>query len=409
MDIHGVQKLQSGLLRIIAEGAGVADIAEALTKVIDAPVIVTNEFHKIIASTHEAYPRHSFIRSNQIERSNNPGLCRINLGSNINEAYSFPSYIKNETLGFLYIIEEKADSDSTTIQRVGEAASLVFAVQLAKEKEFSLSEKRYIDAFLFDLLYGNMESGKDIISRGELWGWDLSQPQCVLVFEFDDYDYFSGDKELIEVLFDSVQSVMNELGEKPVLTKKKGEVIAILFKSKDSYQEQSDYTKLLTDKVKNLVQTRIPSRTLRLGIGRIYKNPKEIFRSYQEAKVALELGKLMDSRLRTPFFDKLGVTKILYNHDRQELAELYKETLGDLERYDLVQKTDLLKTLETFLANRCDLKETAKVSYVHPNTLRYRLKKIEEILAINLDDFDTKLDLMVAFKIKYLKASEIEK
>ncbi|MCB8814983.1 PucR family transcriptional regulator [Desulfosporosinus shakirovi] len=407
MDIHEVQRLQSDLLKIIAEGSGVAGIVEALAKVIETPVIVTNEFHKILASTHKDYPRYSFIRSSNIGSEKSPELYQINLGSNMNEAYQFPSFIKNKTLGFLIIFNEGLDSMS--IKSLGESASLVLAVQLAKEKEFSLSEKRYIDAFLFDLLYGNIESGEDIIARGELWGWDLSRPQFVLVFELENYDYFSGDRDLLEMLFDSVQSVMNELSEKTILTKKKGEVIAILFRSKDSQREQSEYTKLLADKIKSLVQERIPSKVLRLGIGRIYKNPKDIFRSFQEAKVALELGRLMDSRLRTPFFTKLGVARILYNHDRHELAELYKETLGELERYDLVNNSDFMKTLETFLAHRCDLKETAKVSYVHPNTLRYRLKKIQEILDVNLDDFDTKLDLMVAFKIKFLKASEIDK
>ncbi|EHQ88538.1 PucR family transcriptional regulator [Desulfosporosinus youngiae] len=407
MDIYEVQRVQSDLLKIVAEGAGVTGIAEALIKVTEAPVVVTNEFYKVLASSHEDYPRNSFVRSSTIGTEKNPGLCQVSLGSKMNQAYVFPSFIKNELLGFLFVFSETPNS--ADIQTLGEAVSLVLAVQLAKEKEFSLTEKTYIDAFMFDLLYGNIESGEDIISRGELWGWDLSRPQCVIVFELDDYDYFSGDRKLLEVLFDSVQAVMNEMSEKPILTKKKGEVIAILFKSKDSKQEQREYTKLLVDKIKSLVQHRIPSKVLRLGIGRIYKNAKDVFRSYQEAKVALELGKLMDSRLQTPFFIKLGLARILYNHDRHELAELYKETLGELERYDLQHNTDFMKTLETFLAHRCDLKETAKVSFVHPNTLRYRLKKIEEILDVDLDDFDTKLNLMVAFKIKFLKKAELDK
>lgn len=407
MDIHEMQRLQSDLLKIVAEGAGVPGIVETLSKVIEAPVVVTNEFQRILASTHEDYPGHSFITSSKIDREKNSGLSEISLGSNINDAYLFPCFIKNQTLGFLIIFKQSLDSES--MKSLGEAIALVLAVQLIKEKEFSLSEKNYIDAFLFDLLYGNIESREDIIARGELWGWDLSQPQSVLVFELEDYDYFSGDKNLLEILFDSVKYAMNDLGEKPILTKKKGEVIAILFKSKDSQREQNEYTKFMVDKIKNLVQQRIPARILRLGIGRIYKNPKDIFRSYQEAKVALELGKLMDSRLRTPFFTKLGLARILYNHDRHELAELYKETLGELEGYDLENKSDFMKTLETYLAHRCDLKETAKVSFVHPNTLRYRLKKIEEILDVDLDDFDTKLNIKVAFEIKFLKASEIEK
>ncbi|MHB8074086.1 PucR family transcriptional regulator [Desulfosporosinus fructosivorans] len=404
MNIEEAQSVQTDLLRIIAEGAGVAGIVNILAKATELPVVVTNEFYKVLGSSHQDYPRNSFVRSCINGTEKNPGLCQIKLEQSIKLAYVFPSYIKNETLGFLYIFSDA--SDRMDIKDFGKIASLVLTIQLTKDKELLLAEKRYVDAFLFDLLYGNIESGEDILARGELWGWDLSRPQCVLVFELDDYDYFTEDKNLLEILIESVRFVMKEMGENPILTKKKGEVIAILFKTKGSKHEQREYMKLVVDKIQSLAQQRIHARVLRLGIGRIYENPKEIFRSYQEAKVALELGKY--SRLRTPFFEYLGLARILYNHDRQELAELYQETLGELERYDSAHNTELMKTLETFLSHRCDLKETAKTSYIHPNTLRYRLKKIQEILDLDFDDFDTKLNLMVAFKIKHLKVSDID-
>lgn len=404
MDIHELQRFQTDLLTTVAEGGGVTGIAGVLAETTAAGVIVTNEFHKVLASTHKDYPGNSYLKYCYLEPSENSGLCQITLDDRICEAYQFPSYRKNELLGYLYILSEAGDI--RLARDLGKTAALALAIQLVKEKEFALSEKRYIDAFLFDLLYGNMDSGKDIIARGKLWGWDLSRPQCVLVFELDDYDYFAGDKDALEILLDSVRAGMNELGEKSILTKRKREVISILFKSKDSVKAQNEYTKLVIEKISNQVRQRIPGRGLRLGVGRIYNNAKDIFRSYQEAKVALELGKLMDSRFSTPFFAKLGLSRILYNHDRQELAELYKETLGELERYDLVQKADLMKTLETYLAYRCDLRDTARVIFVHPNTLRYRLKQIQEILDVDLNDFDTKLNLMVAFKIKFIKAAE---
>lgn len=99
----------------------------------------------------------------------------------------------------------------------------------------------------------------------------------------------------------------------------------------------------------------------------------------------------------------MGIARILYNHDRQELEAFYGETLEALEQYDKSQKNELMETLEKYIANRCDLKETAEALFLHPNTLRYRLKRIEEVLEIDIKDFDTILSFMVAFKIKYLQ------
>ena len=122
--------------------------------------------------------------------------------------------------------------------------------------------------------------------------------------------------------------------------------------------------------------------------------------------MALKLGRLKSYKEKEkeniPFFKELGLTRILYNHDKQELAEFYWETLGELDHYALAQNSELMDTLEKYLTYRGDLKETAQALFLHPNTLRYRLKKIEEILDVNLEELDTKLSLLTAFKIKYL-------
>ena len=124
--------------------------------------------------------------------------------------------------------------------------------------------------------------------------------------------------------------------------------------------------------------------------------------SYQEAKVALILGRILNITDTVPDFSDLGLTRILYNQDHQVLQEFYRETLGDLEKYDSEQKSDFVNTLEKYLNYKCELKAAADALFLHPNTLRYRLKKIEEILDVNLDYMDTKLNLLAAFKITYL-------
>ena len=118
------------------------------------------------------------------------------------------------------------------------------------------------------------------------------------------------------------------------------------------------------------------------------------------------VGRLVPSCGGVPVFSDLGMVRLLYNNDRRELEEFYHETLGELEQYDQELGNDLTTTLKSYLAHSCDLKRTAQALFLHPNTLRYRLKKVEELLEIDLEDLDTKLDLMIAFKIKYLLKPE---
>ena len=62
------------------------------------------------------------------------------------------------------------------------------------------------------------------------------------------------------------------------------------------------------------------------GIGEKYRTQPSYFKSYQEAKVAFELGILL--KIPTPIFADLGLERILYKHDLQDLKEYYRHTLG---------------------------------------------------------------------------------
>ncbi|TGE39344.1 hypothetical protein E4K67_07885 [Desulfosporosinus fructosivorans] len=288
------------------------------------------------------------------------------------------------------------------IQTIMKHAACLCALEFTKNNQVLNAQREYKDAFIYDLLYSNIDEVKDIVNRGEIWGWNLNRPHCVLVFELEEYEVYTTDQHLLDTLLDLVESVMQQDADHPIIMQKKGQIIAIL-----PIDIQPNNSKVcimrLGEQVLSRAKLRLARRRLNVGVGRVYASPDDIFKSYQEAKVALELGKLMGIDSTIPFFSDLGLDRILYHHDLQELKEFYKETLGVLESYDEEQGNKLMGSLEQYLLNQCNLKATAISLYLHPNTLRYRLKKIEEILQTHLDDFDTKLNLMTAFKIKYLK------
>lgn len=211
---------------------------------------------------------------------------------------------------------------------------------------------------------------------------------------------------MILLINDLVQSITIQILERPIILAKRDQVISILPVEKPTRREEKAFLKMFVDKVNQEIRQRLEGRTVRAGIGRVYASAGELFRSYQEAKVAIELGYMMDSDRGTPFFSELGLERLLHNHDQQELTEFHNEVLGGLDKLERTLKDELLGTLEKYLFNQCNLKATANMLFLHPNTLRYRLKKAEEILELDLEDFDTKLNLITALKIKHLKKSE---
>jgi len=94
----------------------------------------------------------------------------------------------------------------------------------------------------------------------------------------------------------------------------------------------------------------------------------------------------------------LGIYAILWESgNKQQLKEYALSMLSSLLAYDREHNTNLLWTLELFLENKCGYSETSKAAFLHINTLRYRLKRVEELtgleLARNEDRFQAQLSI----------------
>lgn len=393
---------QNELLNKLVSGGGLRELAIQIATLLKKEVLITNPSQRILASTvmNEDFSEGKLLRTSKIDSISS--RATVFTGEQEIEvlAIELSNYAKK--LGFLLIYEPGSD-DENKIKILCQQARMACVLELLKQEELLETKRQYRDSFLFDLLYGNIEERSDIIAMGEIWGWNFKWPHVVVVFEIEGFEQYSSDNQLVEMILDIAQSVLQQQDKKAILMKRNEEIVLILPLEDQCRRANKAYMNMFLKQMKAQVEGRFAERVVRVGVGRGYADPTELFRSYQEAKVALKLGYLLHEHNQTPFFMDLGVERILYNHEQKELQEFYLETLEDLERFDKSQKNDLMETLEKYVAHRCDLKKTADALFLHPNTLRYRLRKIEEILQIDMEDFDAILSLMVAFKIKYLK------
>lgn len=74
--------------------------------------------------------------------------------------------------------------------------------------------------------------------------------------------------------------------------------------------------------------------------------------------------------------------------------------LYSLMAYDKKYNTNLIQTLEVYLNKNCNLNQTAETLFIHRNTIKYRLQRIEEITNTSLDDAFTRLNFFNAILIK---------
>jgi sugar diacid utilization regulator len=139
-----------------------------------------------------------------------------------------------------------------------------------------------------------------------------------------------------------------------------------------------------------------------IGISEVHNVPGDATRAYREALDAAKIGSALLAAGGAVAYSELGAYRYLVHipaddapHDRMRAA------VDRLIVYDRKRRTALLDTLERYLTKRRSVIESARALFIHPNTLRQRLGRIEELTGLNLDEDDL-LSLELAIKLARL-------
>ena len=144
-----------------------------------------------------------------------------------------------------------------------------------------------------------------------------------------------------------------------------------------------------------------------VGIGTTVTDIKDLARSFKEAQVALEVGKVFDTEKAIVSYDNLGIARLIY----QLPTTLCDMFLREVFKRDSIESLDqeTLFTIQKFFENNLNVSETSRKLFVHRNTLVYRLEKIKKITGLDLREFDDAIVFKVALMVKkYLDAKPVK-
>jgi hypothetical protein len=122
----------------------------------------------------------------------------------------------------------------------------------------------------------------------------------------------------------------------------------------------------------------------------------------RQAEAALRLA-TCGAETSTIYHEDLGSLRFLLNAPNQrELVSLVTTRIGPLAEHDRERQADLLQTLRVFLDEGGNRRRAAERCHVHQSTIKYRLRRIRELLDCDLADADVRFDLMLALKVHEL-------
>ncbi len=144
-----------------------------------------------------------------------------------------------------------------------------------------------------------------------------------------------------------------------------------------------------------------------VGIGTTVVGIKDLARSFKEAQVSLEVGKVFDTEKSIVRYDNLGVARLIYQLPTT-LCEMFLHEIFKRSSIDSLD-SETLFTIQKFFENNLNVSETSRKLFVHRNTLVYRLEKIKKLTGLDLREFDDAIVFKVALMVKkYLDANPIK-
>ena len=282
-----------------------------------------------------------------------------------------------------------AEGDSETAYMLGKVAAFQIHSLLVAYKE-----RVDKDNFIKNLLLDNLLL-VDIYNRAKKLHIDADVRRVVMMLEMEQEKEHSS-IEIVKSAFGSKsQDFITAVDERSVIIVKELE-------DGEGYEEMDRLAHAILDTLG------MNDGTIHMAYGTIVRELKEVSRSYKEARMALDVGKIFFSDREVIAYSSLGIGRLIYQLPIPLCKMFIKEIFDGKSPDDFDEET--LVTIDKFFENSLNVSETSRQLYIHRNTLVYRLDKLQKSTGLDLRVFEDaitfKIALMVVRYMKYMESLE---
>ncbi len=407
--IRKVEIIHQDNMNVVLKGGGVKDILKSLSKTMINPIyVVDHHFEEIIKqSSMENKKEKQLVEiiDNFFEsKKNNMMISKTSERSVFIDGKEVkqlmvPIMVKNNVYGHLITFGINQPLQKFDILNL-ESSSNVMALEFLKRLSVQDVENRYKAEFFEDLISFDKKRINKAIERSNHYGFNNDAFYTVIKIKI--YNKFpETDKDFLTQIINKSIYLINLIckdKKKPFLISNKGNDINILVMFEND-ENNAQKIEVLVKNIDMILKSKISNLENCFGVGRNYKGLINVHKSLNDAAKAVD-AYLNYSNDRIIYFDKLGIYK-LFCHDviKKELIEFYNLTLKKLVEYDNKRDANLVKTMEMYFEKNGNLKKMSEELYTHYNTILYRMKRIQEILGIDINDRSDRYNIETALEI----------
>jgi sugar diacid utilization regulator len=286
---------------------------------------------------------------------------------------------------------------------VTEHAATISGVILGRERVVAAAARRVRDDLVEGLLLGRgREEGE-----AERWaahlGYHSAREHCVLVIAFEVPSDGGGGVEdadgLRQRARDSIEHFFATRASEAIISAREDEVVVVAAEPDAGHPDETAPRRLAAVCMNRLAEL-FPGTKVVIGIGGDCREPPEIARSYAEAHRTIETLRRLGRSGTIASFEDLGIHRLLLQvPDLMELRAFARDVLGTLSLHEREHRSEYLTTLAAYFQANSSPQRASRDLHVHPNTVAYRIKRIEEITGLHLDAYRDRLMAQVALEI----------
>ncbi|MDF3341022.1 GAF domain-containing protein [Mycolicibacterium septicum] len=388
------EQIHERLLTVTLRSGGISGIAVALSDLIGRPVLIDDghqtELARAGGSVEFPAPaaRSAFVvraptaRAATVEAVTDVDtgagawlVAGVRLGSEVAARIWFPGDV--ETLDPLQV-------------RAVEHASIVVSVELLREQTAAEVERRLRGELLTDVLSSSGSLTDPLLTRARRLGHDLSVPHVAIAATLT-----AATELATRLAWQRALAAVTELASayrpKPLVAMHGGMLVTLWPEAADTSEPPGVMVRRAIAQVSQEITataTVSPSHAVNVG------------EAYRIARGALEIALQGGRAGTTVTLDDLGIVGLLLQlNDPAKLEAFAARTLKPVVDYDANHRTELMKTLRSYFANRHDRNATANTLVIHSNTVAQRLRRIEQLCDVNLADPATTMEFWSALMV----------
>src|SRR5690349_17086187 len=292
---------------------------------------------------------------------------------------------------------------------VTEHAATICGVILGRERVVAAAARRVRDDLVEGLLLGRGRDNADASRWAAHLGYDPAVDHHVMAIAFDLQASGQGppadEAAQRQRIWESIEHFIGTRAPDAIVSARESEVVVVVTADPNPSSPGTakgpalDARPLAAACLARLAEL-FPAAKVVIGIGGTCRDPGEIARSYAQAQRTTQTLRRLSRTGSVAAFGDLGILRLLLQvPELAELRSFAADVLGKLSMHEHEHKSEYLTTLACYFRENNSPQRASRILHVHPNTVAYRVKRIEEITGLRLDNYSDRLIAQVALEI----------